>query len=161
MNFTNKLCLCIAMFVSITSFGMVIRDENGFRIFDGQNEQVIQPYFVDPLLKRMSPEQLTKFVAQGNRIRAIRLSDGEHRLQAVVPGLGGGVGGAAFGVALGHGLVWGGAHLVAAVAGMVGTPVAGAAVEGGIAAASPAIEALAVKASLGLGTFFAVLTGPV
>ena len=68
----------------------LIRDENGFRLSDGKQEQVVQSHFVDPLLKRMSPEQLKIFVEQGNRIRAIRLSNGEHRLQAMVPGLGGG-----------------------------------------------------------------------
>lgn len=81
------------MLISLSSFGMmhqVIRDENGFRVFDGKQEQVVQPHFVDPLLKRMSPEQIATFVEQGNRIRAIRLSNGEHRLQAIVPGLGGG-----------------------------------------------------------------------
>ena len=93
MNYPHKLCLCLAMLSSLSSLGMVrhiIRDESGFRIIDGQTEQVVQPHFVDPLLKRMSPEQLTTFVAQGNRIRAIRLSNGEHCLQAIVPGLGGG-----------------------------------------------------------------------
>lgn len=81
------------MLVSLSSFGMmrhIIRDENGFRVFDGQKEQVVQSHFVDPLLRRMSPEQLTTFVEQGNRIRAIRLNNGEHRLQAMVPGIGGG-----------------------------------------------------------------------
>ena len=152
------------MLSSLSSLGMmrhIIRDENGFRVFDGQKEQVVQSHFVDPLLRRMSPEQLKTFVEQGNRIRAIRLSNGEHRLQATVPGLGGGPGGAAFGAALGHGLVWGGAHLTAVAVGFFGTPAAGAVAEGGIAAATPAIEALAIKASIGLGVFFGVLTGPV
>lgn len=160
MNFTNKLCLCIAMLVSITSFGMVIRDENGFRIFDGQNEQVIQPYFVDPLLKRMSPEQLTKFVAQGNRIRAIRLSDGEHRLQAMVPGNGGGLLGASIGFWVGkigvevvcHGAIWTTALI----------PVVGVGIATGLetSLAGP-IEAASTAAALGLGIATAVATGPV
>ena len=93
MNYSNKLCLCIATLISFSCFGMMrqlIRDENGFRLSDGKQEQVVQSHFVDPLLKRMSPEQLKTFVQQGNRIRAIRLSNGEHRLQAMVPGKGGG-----------------------------------------------------------------------
>lgn len=93
MNYLHKLCLCIAMLVSLSSFGMMrqlIRDENGFRFFDGKQERAIQPCFVDPLLRRMSPEKFDKFLEQGNRVKAIRLSNGEHRLQAMVPGLGGG-----------------------------------------------------------------------
>ena len=93
MNYPHKLCLCIAMLVSLSSFGMmqqVIRDENGFRVFDGKQEKPVQLCFVDPLLGRMKPEQLKKFIEQGNRIRAIRMNDGEHRLQAMVPLKGGG-----------------------------------------------------------------------
>jgi hypothetical protein len=93
MNYINKLCLCIATLVSFSCLGMmrqVIRDENGFRVFDGQQEHTVQPYFVDSLLKRMNPKQIQRFVERGNRIRAIRLSDGEYRLQAMVPVKGGG-----------------------------------------------------------------------
>ncbi|HML19856.1 MAG TPA: hypothetical protein PKD74_04740 [Candidatus Dependentiae bacterium] len=93
MNFTNKLYLCIAMLASFSSFGMMhqlICDENGFRIIDGQKEQVVQPHFIDPLLKRMSLVQLKTFVEQGNRVRAIKLDNGEYRLQAKVSGMGGG-----------------------------------------------------------------------
>ena len=68
----------------------IIRDENGFRMFDGEQEQKVQSHFVDPLLKRMSSEQLKTFVEQGNCIRVIRLSNDEYRLQAMVPGKGGG-----------------------------------------------------------------------
>ena len=164
MNFTNKLCLCIALLVSLSSFGMMrqlIRDENGFRVIAGNQERVVQPHFVDPLLKRMSPEQLETFVKQGNRIRALRLSNGDHRLQAMVPGKGGGPGGAAFGVILGQAIVWGTCHGAAAVAGTLGTPAAGAAVETAIHIGSPWIAVVATKASLGLGIFFGVLTGPI
>ena len=164
MNYSKKLCLCISTFISFSCFGMmrqIIRDKNGFRLFDGKQEQTVKPHFVDPLLKRMNPEQLKTFVEQGNRIRAIRLSNDEYRLQAMVPGDGGGAGGVAFGVALGHGLVWGSCHAVAAVAGWLGTPAAGVAVEAGMHAVSPAIEAVAVKVSIGLGIFFGVATGPV
>lgn len=93
MNSANKVCLCIATLVSFSCLGMirqVIRDENGFRVFDGQQEHTVQPYFVDSLLKHMNSEQIQKFVERGNRIRAIRLSDGEYRLQAMVPVKGGG-----------------------------------------------------------------------
>ena len=93
MNYAQKLCLSMATVISFSNFGMmqqVIRDDTGFKIFDGKQVRPVQSCFVDPLLKRMNSEQLTKFVEQGNRIKAIRLSDGEHRLQAMVPGKGGG-----------------------------------------------------------------------
>lgn len=93
MNYINELCLCIVTLVSFSCLGMmhqVIRDENGFRVFDGQQEHMVKPYFVDSLLKRMNPEQVQRFIERGNRIRAIRLSDGEYRLQAIVPVKGGG-----------------------------------------------------------------------
>jgi hypothetical protein len=164
MNYINKLCLCIATLVSFSCLGMmrqVIRDENGFRVFDGQQEHTVQPYFVDSLLKRMSPEQIQRFVERGNRIRAIRLSDGEYRLQAMVPVNGGGGAGATAGFFLGHALVWGTCHTAAAVATVFGTPAAGVAVETAISTASPFIEAVAMKVGLGLGIFFGVATGPV
>ncbi len=72
-----------------------------------------------------------------------------------------GAGGAAFGVFLGQALVWGTCHLTAAVAGTIGTPFAGAAVETAVHVGSPFIAAIATKASLGLGIFFGAITGPV
>ena len=93
MNYSSKLWLCIATFISFSCLGMMrqlIRDENGFRLSDGKQEQIVQPHFVDSLLKRMSPEQLQTFVEQGNRIRVIRLSNGNIACRAMVPGLGGG-----------------------------------------------------------------------
>ncbi len=84
-------------------------------------EKPVRPCFVDPLLRSMNPEQLKKFVDQGNHIRAIRLSDGEHRLQAMLPGKGGGPGGTAVGVVVGKAIVevacHGGLWLVSWVAG--------------------------------------------
>lgn len=93
MNYSLKLFFSLATLISFSCFSMkrqIIRDEIGFRVLDGQQEHKVQSHFVDPLLKRMNPEQLNTFVKQGNRIRAIRLNNGEHRIQAVVPGLGGG-----------------------------------------------------------------------
>ncbi len=93
MNYVHKLFVSFVMLVSFSSFGMVhqiIRDENGYRVFDGKQEQIVKSHFIDPLLKRMSFEQLKTFIEQGNRIRVIRLSNGEHRLQSMVHGNGGG-----------------------------------------------------------------------
>jgi hypothetical protein len=152
------------MLASLSSFSMmhqVTRDENGFRVFDGKQEKPVLPYFVDPLLKRMNPEQLKKFVEQGNRIRVIRLSDGEHRLQAMVPGKGGGFLGATIGCVfgkalvegLGHGTIW----TIAALTGPA-APFVGGALEGVFAVP---IEAASNAAAIGCGLALAVATGPV
>jgi hypothetical protein len=88
MNYVQNSCLSIAIFVSFSNFGMgqqIIRDDSGFRVHEGQQEHCVRPCFVDPLLKRMNSEQLEKFVKQRNRIKAIKLSNGEYRLQAVIP----------------------------------------------------------------------------
>ena len=91
MNHLNKLYLSLATIVSFSCLGMqLVREENDYRFHDGKQEHVVKSHFVDPLLKRMNPEQLTKFVEQGNRIRNIRMSNGQHRLQTMIPGKGGG-----------------------------------------------------------------------
>jgi len=138
MKYINKLCLCIATLVSFSCLGMmhqVIRDENGFRVFDGQQEHMVKPYFVDSLLKRMNPEQVQRFVERGNRIRAIRLSDGEYRLQAMVPVKGGGPIGFVIGYGLTKALCW---------SGLIGAGIGAAVVTGGAAAAAVGAGATAV-----------------
>ena len=164
MNFSNKLCLSIATLISFSCFGMmrqIIRDENGFRVLDGQQEQVVQPHFVDPLLKRMSPEQLKTFVEQGNRIKAIKMSDGEYRLEKNVPGLGGGVVGAWIGSALGYGAVTfachGTIHLVALCTGPFYVATAGTLHK---MLAIP-IHHAATATGIACGLAAAVATGPV
>ena len=165
MNFSNKLCLCIATLISLSSFGMIrqiIRDENGFRVFDGQQEQAVKPHFVDPLLKRMSPEQLKIFVEQGNRIRAIRLSNGEHRLLAMIPGKGGGLFGASLGFWIGKGTIEVLGHGTIAVISFCAGPIAGPGVAAGLEATfAPVIEATSNAVGLGLGLAGGVATGPV
>lgn len=127
---------------------------------EGQWNQV-HNYNVDPTLRKMSPKQLCKFLAAGCKIRVSKCTNGDYVLRAFVPGKGGGVGGATAGVVVGHALVWGTCHGIAAVASIFGTPAAGAAVETAISVGSPAIEAAAMKAGIALGVFFAVITGPV
>lgn len=147
MNYVQKLCLSIATVISFSNFGMmqqVIRDDAGFKVFDGKQVRPVQSCFVDPLLKRMNPEQMKKFIEQGNRIRAIRLSDGEHRLQAMVPGIGGGLGLAT----LAAGAVWisGTVTTVVATTVLVLTPAPGARIAAG--ATFAAGMALTNKAAL-------------
>ena len=143
MNYTNKVCLCIATLVSFSCLGMmhqVMRDENGFRVFDGQQEHMVKPYFVDSLLKRMNPEQVQRFIERGNRIRAIRLSDGEYRLQAMVPVKGGGPIGFAIGYGLTKALCW---------SGLIGAGIGAAVVTGGAAAAAVGAGAGATAVATG------------
>jgi hypothetical protein len=68
----------------------LVRNKNNFIFHDGNHKYAVSPHFIDPLLKRMNQEQLNIFVKQGNRIRVIRMSDGTHRLQSIIPGKGGG-----------------------------------------------------------------------
>ncbi len=163
MNYSYKLCLCIAMLISLSSFGMMrqlIRDENGFRIFDGQKEQIVKSHFVDPLLKRMSPDKLKTFVEQGNRIKAIRLSDGEHRLQAMVPGKGGGLFGASVGFFLGKGTVEVVCHSLIWTTALI--PVVGTGIAVGLETTlAPVIEVASNTVGLAVGLGTGVATGPV
>ncbi len=143
MNYSNKLYLCITMLTSFSCFGMMhqlIRDENGFRLSDGKQAQIVKPHFVDPLLKRMSPEQLKTFVEQGNRIKAIRLSNGEHRLQAMVTGLGGGPVGFAIGYGMTKALCW---------SGLIGAGIGVAAATGGAALGIAGVTGGSVAAATG------------
>ena len=170
MNYSNKLWLCIAMLVSVSSFGMmrqIIRDENGFRVFDGQQEREVRSCFVDPLLRRMSLKQLTTFVEQGNRIRAIRLSNGEHRLQAIVPGLGGGPVTAMALYWITKSLCWGAvgtaaaASTAAAVTAVAATGgAAGVAVGAAINAGSAVLIASTGAGTVGAGAVTAALATP-
>jgi hypothetical protein len=163
MNYVNKLCLSIATLVSFSCLGMirqVIRDENGFRVFDGQQEHTVKPYFVDSLLKRMNLEQVQRFIERGNRIRVIRLSDGEYRLQAMVPVKGGGLFGASAGFWVGkigvevicHAAIWTTALI----------PGVGVGIATGLEASlAPIIEAASNTVAVGLGIAGGVATGPV
>ena len=152
------------MLVSLSSFGMMrqlIRDENGFRVFDGHQEQIVKPHFVDPLLKRMSPKQLKTFVEQGNRIRAIRLSNGEHRLQAMVAGKGSGPIGAAIGAFLGKGTVEVVCHGSLWAVSWVAGPAQPALFAGLEATCAGPIEAISNVAAIGTGIALGAATGPV
>jgi hypothetical protein len=138
----------------------VINDGKKFSIVDSQGIHQVKPHFVDPLLKRMTSEQLKTFIKQGNRIRAIRLNDGEHRLQAMVPGKGGGLLGATIGAYIGkYGtyVVGHGSIVVASALTGWGFFATFATLEAEFAAP---IEAASNVAAVGVGIALGAATGP-
>ncbi len=162
MNYVQKLCLSIAMVISFSNFGMmqqVVRYDNGFKVYDGKQEKHVRPCFVDPLLRSMNAEQLKKFVDQDNHIRAIRLSDGEHRLQAMVPGNGGGPIGAAVGVTVGFAAVQGAAYGTIGLVSTLFGPAAPFVAATASAVLTPAITAASHVAAIGFGIALAVAKG--
>jgi hypothetical protein len=52
-----------------------------FFVHDTQGTHAIQRYDVSPFLKSLKPEQLRKYCNVGNRIKAIKLSNGDYRLE--------------------------------------------------------------------------------
>ena len=165
MNYSLKLFFSLVMLSSLSCFSMMLEkniryEENKFTVLDGEHKHQVQPHFVDSLLKRMSPEQLKIFVEQGNRIKAIRLSNGEHRLQAVVPGKGGGLLGATIGAYIGkYGtyVVGHGSIIVASALTGWGCVATFASLE--LQFAAP-IEAASNVAALTVGLALGVATGP-
>ncbi len=134
---------------------------NEFKIIDGDRTQIVPSHLVSPLLKRMSPEQFKAFLAQGNRIRAIKSTDGVYRLEESIQGLGGGLVGAWIGSALGYGAVTaaghGTIHLVALCTGPFYVVTAGTLHK---MLAIP-IHHAATAAGVAAGLTLAVATGPV
>ena len=130
------------------------------------NEQIrrVHSYDVEPALRKMTPAQLAAFQKIGY-IQLKKLSNGEFKLNANVRGLGGGIGGAAFGVWLGKAVVYGVSYGVLGAAGAVATVVggpAGAGVMYGVTlACAPFIEAASNVVAVGVGVTGAVVTGPV
>ena len=58
----------------------VMRDETGFKVFDGQQERQVNNYDVHPFLRKLTPEQVQKFEEVGGRIRASRMNNGDYNL---------------------------------------------------------------------------------
>ena len=56
---------------------MVVKTAEGFFV----NDRQVKSYDVDPMLRRMSPDQLHKFVEMGNRVKAIQLDNGDYVLR--------------------------------------------------------------------------------
>ena len=87
-----KMLLSLAVFLGFPCFAMVIKTDEGFFVNDRGIINAVKPHDVDPFLRKLSPVQLTRFSQMGNRIKAIRLSNGDYMLRAKGDLLGGGPG---------------------------------------------------------------------
>ena len=91
MQNLRTVFLSIVMLMSCQSFGMqVLRDNQGYRVFDGKQCYEVKSYDADPLLRKVQVGQLRKFVQDGGRIRATKLDNGDYVLRASIPGKVGG-----------------------------------------------------------------------
>ena len=60
-----------------------------YSVYDGKTYHRVKQHDADPFLQRIKPEQLTEFLAQGNRIKAVRLDNGDWVVRHQVDGKGG------------------------------------------------------------------------
>ncbi len=157
----KTLLSCLVMLPMATSAMQVERDQEGYRVHDEHGSHTVKNYDVDALLRKLGRQQLKQFLAQGGRIRAKRLDNGDYVLRAYVPGPGGGPIGATVGFFLGKGAVevvgHGGIWLVSFVAGPA-QPALHIALE---ATLGPVIEGTSNVVGLGCGIAGGVATGPV
>ena len=68
----------------------VLRDDNGFHVFNDNKCQNIAGHDVEPLLRNMKAKQLRQFINAGGKIKASKLDNGDFVLRSYVPGKGGG-----------------------------------------------------------------------
>lgn len=150
MNFTKKILVGLT-FTALQCIGMthqVIRDDNGFKFFDGKTFHNIKSHDVDPSLHKMQINQLKSFLDQGGQIRASRLDNGDYVIRRHVPGLGGGPILAA--IVCGVGMTLSGVAAVgtfAAVTVVTLNPVAGVAAGGAVGSAGAAATGYATAAA--------------
>ena len=121
----------------------LLMDDNGFKVEKDGELHEVQSYFVDPIIRNVKNQnKLDKFFEKGCSIAIKEMDNGEFRLQSSVPGLGGGpICGAIayFTIKIGF---WGSVALgVTSVT--IATAGTAPAVIGAVAAASPAIGAIA------------------
>ena len=76
-----------------------------FFVREGEVLHVVKHHDLSPLLRSMNQRQLEKFVTTGNRIKTIKLSNGDFRLQEAGGLMGGGPWGAAILAAVGYPVV--------------------------------------------------------
>ena len=73
MNNFCKSVFSLIILASIPCFGMirVMRDETGFKVFDGQHERQVNNYDVHPFLRKLTPEQVQKFEEVKNELKTV------------------------------------------------------------------------------------------
>jgi hypothetical protein len=89
----SKILLLLPLFFSSLCLGMYDQlsvNADNFSVFDGKALHSVKSYDIDKSLRMMDKHQLQSFLAQGGKIRASKLNNGEYVLRAHVPGLGGG-----------------------------------------------------------------------
>ena len=129
-------CCSLASLVSLCCQAMY--EPTQFFVREGEQLHVVKHHDLSPLLRSMNQRQLEKFVTTGNRIKTIKLSNGDFRLQEAGGLMGGGPWGAAILAAVGYPVV-GVAALAATIASI---PTAGPAcifVGAGVATAGAAL----------------------
>ena len=92
---TSALSCSLALLIS---YGCQAMEQIPAQFFVKEGDQLhtVKRHDVSPFLRNLSPQQLSKFSAMGNRIKAIKLSNGDFRLEERGELLGGGPGFGAF-----------------------------------------------------------------
>ena len=117
----------------------VLRDDNGFHVFNDNKCQNIAGHDVEPLLRNMKVKQLRQFINAGGKIKASKLDNGDFVLRSYVPGKGGVNDGIIIAASLGVGLL----GTIASV---------GAGVAAGVLTLNPAIGVAVAVAGAGVTT---------
>ena len=67
----------------------VLRDDNGFHVFNDNKCHNVARHDVEPMLRNMKVKQLRQFINAGGKIKAVKLDNGDFILRSYVPGKGG------------------------------------------------------------------------
>lgn len=73
----GKLLLSLVSLVSMGCYAM----QTQFFVHDQCGEHAVKRHDVSPFLRSLSQEQLKKYGKVGNKVRAIKLSNGDYRVQ--------------------------------------------------------------------------------
>lgn len=145
---------------------VVLHDHDGFSVVEEGLLKKVYSYDVDPLLKKMTVEQLLTFQKEGGLLKVSKLSNGDYKLRAHVKGLGGGIWGAWIGAVAGKFIVHFAAQSAIAIVAIPVTIASGGVLTGPFILAAetallPSIEVASNVAAVGLGIAGAVATGPI
>lgn len=77
----RRVVLSLAMLSSACLGMQVMRDGREFRVIDENGTHQVENCFKSKFLRGLNEEQLAKFEAAGNRIKAIQTSNGDYRVQ--------------------------------------------------------------------------------
>lgn len=142
---TSALLCSLALLIS---YGCQAMEQIPAQFFVKEGDQLhtVKRHDVSPFLRNLSPQQLTKFSAMGNRIKAVKLSNGDFRLEERGELLGGGPGWACIVAMAGYtavGIAALGTLIVTAPSGPGCVAAAAAVAAGGTAAVTKAVIVVA------------------